>query len=47
MMIDDQREPEALQLAISVYNGLGEKEIDEIEQIALDRGNFFRAGIAE
>ena len=29
-------------LAGQVYEGLSEKEIDEIEGFALDRGNFFR-----
>ena len=29
-----------LALAADVYGGLGEEEIDEIEQIALDRGDF-------
>ncbi len=39
--VDDQCEPEALRLALSVYEGLSDKEIDEIEEIALDRGSFF------
>ncbi|WP_008312489.1 antitoxin family protein [Leptolyngbya sp. PCC 6406] len=30
-----------LQLAAEVYAGLSDDEIDEIEQIALDRRNFF------
>lgn len=30
-----------LDLAMSVYDGLSEEEIDEIEQIALQRGDFF------
>jgi predicted DNA-binding antitoxin AbrB/MazE fold protein len=30
-----------LELAAKVYEGLSKKEIDEIEQIALDRRNFF------
>lgn len=38
--VDDQCEPEALRLAMTVYDGLSEKDIDEIERIALDRGNF-------
>jgi predicted DNA-binding antitoxin AbrB/MazE fold protein len=41
IVVDDECEPEALQLAMSVYDGLSGKEIDEIEQIALDRRNFF------
>ena len=39
--VDDEREPEALRLAISVYDGLSDKDLDEIEQIALDRSRFF------
>ena len=44
--VDDQCEPEALRLAMNVYDGLSDKDIDEIEQIALDRDNFFGAGSA-
>jgi predicted DNA-binding antitoxin AbrB/MazE fold protein len=33
---------EILALAKDVYTGLTEAEIDEIEQIALDRQDFFR-----
>ena len=32
---------EMLELASQVYEGLSEKDIDEIERIALDRTNFF------
>lgn len=32
---------EMLKLASEVYEGLSEKEIEEIERIALDRTNFF------
>ncbi len=32
---------EVLQLVTQVYEGLSEEEIDEIEQIALQRGDFF------
>lgn len=39
--VDDECEPQALQLAMSVYDGLSDNDIDEIERIALDRGNFF------
>ena len=39
--VDDQCEPEALRLAMTVYDGLSDNDIDEIERIALDRGNFF------
>lgn len=33
--------PNVLELAAQVYAGLSEEEIEEIEQIALDRANFF------
>jgi len=33
---------ELLELATQVYQGLSDKEIDDIEQIALDRRNLFR-----
>ncbi len=39
--VDNETEPESLKLAICVYDGLSDEEIDEIEQIALDRSNFF------
>ncbi|MBN2578378.1 MAG: antitoxin family protein [Pirellulales bacterium] len=39
--VDEQCEPESLELATTVYSGLAEQEIDEIERIALDRRNFF------
>jgi predicted DNA-binding antitoxin AbrB/MazE fold protein len=42
--IDDQSEPEALRLAAAVYDGLSQTDIEEIEQIAVDRGRFFAAG---
>lgn len=32
---------EMLKLASQVYEGLSEEDINEIEQIALDRSNFF------
>ena len=41
--VDDETEPVALKLATCVYDGLSEEDIDEIEQIALDRSNFFGA----
>ena len=34
-------EPESLKLATCVYDGLSEEDIDEIEQIVLNRSNFF------
>lgn len=39
--VEGEAGPEALRLATGVYEGLSEKHIDEIEQIALDRSNFF------
>jgi len=39
--VDDGCEPEALRLAMTVYDGLSDNDIDEIEQIALDRRTFF------
>ena len=41
MTVDDDREPEALRLAISVYEGLSDNDIHAVEEIALDRGSFF------
>ena len=38
---------DAVDLAIKVYEGLSEEEIDEIERIALDRRNFFSRSIDE
>ncbi len=45
--INDEGDPEALRLAIHVYDGLCEEDIDEIEGIALDRSNFFGARSAD
>jgi predicted DNA-binding antitoxin AbrB/MazE fold protein len=45
--VDDECEPEALRLVMSVYDGLSDKDIFEIEQIALNRGNFFGVGSAD
>jgi predicted DNA-binding antitoxin AbrB/MazE fold protein len=42
--VDDQCEPEALRLALTVYEGLSENDIEAIEEIALDRGSFFDPG---
>jgi predicted DNA-binding antitoxin AbrB/MazE fold protein len=39
--VNDNGEPEALRLATQVYEGLSDQDIDEIEEIALDRRNFF------
>jgi predicted DNA-binding antitoxin AbrB/MazE fold protein len=42
----DVRPAELLEAAAQVYAGLSEREIDEIEHIALDRRDFFRDGRA-
>ncbi len=39
--VDDEGDPEALRLAMSVYDGLSDSDIAEIEGTALDRGSFF------
>ncbi len=39
--VDDKEESDVLKLAISVYDGLSDGEIDEIEKISFDRSNFF------
>jgi hypothetical protein len=39
--VDDECVPESLQLLAAVYDGLPSDHVDEIEQIALDRGAFF------
>ena len=36
--VDDECEPEALRLALTVYEGLSDNDIDEIERIAFDCG---------
>lgn len=33
--------PNILDLATKVYDGLEESQVDKVEQIALDRGDFF------
>ncbi len=38
--VDDEEMPEALRLATSVYDGLPDSAIKEVEEIALDRRNF-------
>ena len=37
-------DPESLRTALSVYDGLSDDDIDEIEKIALDRSKFFGSG---
>lgn len=39
--VDDDGEPEALRLAMTVYDGLSDDDNDDIERIALDRENVF------
>lgn len=39
--VEDESEPDVLRLAARVYEGLSSEEIDEIERIALNRGDFF------
>lgn len=39
--VDEGGDPEALRLAMSVFDGLSDDDIKEIEGIALDRGSFF------
>jgi predicted DNA-binding antitoxin AbrB/MazE fold protein len=39
--VDDEGDPDILRLAASVYDGLSDSEITEIERIALDRRRFF------
>ncbi len=39
--IENEEENSIMKLAENFYEGLSEKDIDEIEKIALDRSNFF------
>jgi len=39
--LDDEADPEVLRLALSVYDGLCDKDIEDIERISLARGSFF------
>ena len=39
--VEEECEPETLRLVTSVYDGLSDSDIREVERIALDRGNFF------
>ncbi|MFZ5830325.1 MAG: antitoxin AF2212-like protein [Planctomycetota bacterium] len=39
--VEDEPEPQSLQLAMAVYDGLSEQEIQEVEGILLQRSNFF------
>lgn len=39
--VDDAQEPQALQLAMKVFEGLSDEDVNEIERVALDRRDFF------
>lgn len=43
IVVEMEELPHILKLATNVFAGLSNKEIDEIEQIALDRSDFFGA----
>jgi predicted DNA-binding antitoxin AbrB/MazE fold protein len=45
--VEDEGDPQALRLAMAVYEGLSDNDIHEIEAVALDRGSFFRPGSGE
>ncbi len=47
LVVDDSFLPEPLRLAARVYEGLSAQEINEIEQIALDRSRFFNRQTAD
>lgn len=38
---EPQQDKNPLALALAVYEGLSDEQLDEIEQIALDRSKFF------
>ena len=41
LTVDPAPEPDVLELAAKVYEGLSEEQIDEIEKVILDRRDFF------
>ncbi len=47
LVVAEQVLPEPLRLAARVYEGLSVKDIDEIEDIALDRNHFFERSASE
>ena len=47
LVVDDRFLPEPLRLAAHVYEGLSAQEINEIEQIALNRSRFFNRQAAD
>jgi predicted DNA-binding antitoxin AbrB/MazE fold protein len=42
LVVESEPLPKVLQLAMSVYDGLTEEEIDEIEKVILDRDGWNR-----
>ncbi|MGD0382062.1 MAG: antitoxin family protein [Thermoguttaceae bacterium] len=40
LTIENEPNPEQVKLAARVYEGLSDSDINDIERIALDRGNF-------
>ncbi len=47
LTVINQTDPDSLHLAMAVYDGLSDKDINEIEKIALDRNSFFNRGSAD
>lgn len=47
LTIENVPESEPLKLAAHVYEGLSDRDIDDIEHIALERGKFFGTRSAE
>lgn len=41
LVVETKAPEDVLELAAQVYRGLSEQQIDEIEQVALDRRDFF------
>jgi predicted DNA-binding antitoxin AbrB/MazE fold protein len=41
LVLADKELPESLRLALQVYEGLSQQDMDDIEQIALNRNHFF------
>jgi predicted DNA-binding antitoxin AbrB/MazE fold protein len=41
LVLADKELPELLRLALQVYEGLSQQDMDDIEQIALNRNHFF------
>jgi predicted DNA-binding antitoxin AbrB/MazE fold protein len=47
LTIEKESHPEQLRQAAHVYEGLSDHDINDVERIALDRGNFFGTRSAE